>query len=83
MESKARCNEAIAALGGLDCLVTNAGGPPTAPFEKVEDEDWNIAYQLKSDERCPPHTRGIAGSEGFGPRPYRQPHRLRRQRADN
>src|SRR6202030_1702533 len=26
--------EAIAALGGLDCLVTNAGGPPTAPFEK-------------------------------------------------
>jgi len=46
MESKARCNEAIAALGGLDCLVTNAGGPPTAPFEKAEDEDWDIAYQL-------------------------------------
>jgi len=22
--------EAVAALGGLDCLVTNAGGPPTA-----------------------------------------------------
>src|SRR4029077_16931104 len=38
--------EAVAALGGLDCLVTNAGGPPTAPFEKAGDDDWNIAYQL-------------------------------------
>src|SRR5580704_15439322 len=38
--------EAIAALGGLDCLVTNAGGPPTAQFEKADDGDWDIAYQL-------------------------------------
>src|SRR3974377_709092 len=38
--------EAIAALGGLDCLVTNAGGAPTAPFEKAGDGDWDIAYQL-------------------------------------
>src|ERR1700730_12714498 len=38
--------EAIAALGGLDCLVTNAGGPPTAPFETAGDGDWDIAYQL-------------------------------------
>jgi 3-oxoacyl-[acyl-carrier protein] reductase len=38
--------EAVAALGGLDCLVTNAGGPPTAPFEKAGDTDWDIAYQL-------------------------------------
>jgi 3-oxoacyl-[acyl-carrier protein] reductase len=38
--------EAFAALGGLDCLVTNAGGPPTAPFEKADDGDWDIAYQL-------------------------------------
>src|SRR6202041_1759526 len=38
--------EAIAALGGLDCLVTNAGGPPTAPFERAGDGDWDIAYQL-------------------------------------
>ena len=38
--------DAIAALGGLDCLVTNAGGPPTAPFEKADDDDWDIAYQL-------------------------------------
>jgi 3-oxoacyl-[acyl-carrier protein] reductase len=38
--------EAVTALGGLDCLVTNAGGPPTAPFEKAGDGDWDIAYQL-------------------------------------
>src|ERR1700688_1357608 len=38
--------EPIAALGGLDCLVTNAGGPPTAPFEKAGDGDWDIGYQL-------------------------------------
>jgi 3-oxoacyl-[acyl-carrier protein] reductase len=38
--------EAIAALGGLDCLITNAGGPPTAPFEEADDGDWDIAYQL-------------------------------------
>lgn len=38
--------EAVAALGGLDILVTNAGGPPTGPFDKVPDEDWDIAYQL-------------------------------------
>jgi 3-oxoacyl-[acyl-carrier protein] reductase len=38
--------EAITKLGGLDCLVTNAGGPPTAPFEKAGDGDWDIAYQL-------------------------------------
>jgi 3-oxoacyl-[acyl-carrier protein] reductase len=38
--------EAISTLGGLDILVTNAGGPPTGPFETAGDEDWDIAYQL-------------------------------------
>lgn len=38
--------EAVAALGGLDILVTNAGGPPTGSFEKAGDQDWDIAYQL-------------------------------------
>jgi len=37
---------AIAALGGLDILVTNAGGPPTGAFETAGDADWDIAYQL-------------------------------------
>jgi 3-oxoacyl-[acyl-carrier protein] reductase len=39
-------NEAARLLGGLDILVTNAGGPPTGPFEKAPDQDWDIAYQL-------------------------------------
>jgi 3-oxoacyl-[acyl-carrier protein] reductase len=38
--------ESIATLGGLDCLVTNAGGPPTAPFEQAGDDDWEVAYRL-------------------------------------
>jgi 3-oxoacyl-[acyl-carrier protein] reductase len=38
--------EANAVLGGLDCLVTNAGGPPTGSFERAGDGDWDIAYQL-------------------------------------
>jgi len=45
-EVKRVAAEAVAALGGLDCLVTNTGGPPTAPFEKAGDGDWDIAYQL-------------------------------------
>src|SRR5271157_3415495 len=65
--------EAIAALGGLDCLVTNAGGPPTASFEKAGDGDWDYCLPAQFDERRSPHTRGIAGSEGFGARPHRQP----------
>jgi 3-oxoacyl-[acyl-carrier protein] reductase len=38
--------EAAEKLGGLDILVTNAGGPPTGPFERAGDGDWDIAYQL-------------------------------------
>jgi 3-oxoacyl-[acyl-carrier protein] reductase len=38
--------EAIAALGGLDIIVANAGGPPTGPFEKTGDGDWDTGYQL-------------------------------------
>ena len=37
---------AVAALGGLDILVTNAGGPPTGAFVKASDDDWDIGYQL-------------------------------------
>jgi 3-oxoacyl-[acyl-carrier protein] reductase len=37
---------ATEALGGLDILITNAGGPPTGAFDKVPDRDWDVAYQL-------------------------------------
>src|SRR5271154_1711607 len=38
--------EAVKALGGLDIVVTNAGGPPTGPFERASDQDWDTAYAL-------------------------------------
>jgi 3-oxoacyl-[acyl-carrier protein] reductase len=38
--------DATAKLGGLDVLIANAGGPPTGPFERAGDEDWDIANQL-------------------------------------
>lgn len=37
---------ALVALGGLDILVANAGGPPTGPFEHAGDSDWSIAFDL-------------------------------------
>jgi len=27
-------------FGGLDTLVTSAGGPPSGPFLETSDEDW-------------------------------------------
>jgi 3-oxoacyl-[acyl-carrier protein] reductase len=33
-------------LGGLDILVTNAGGPPSGPFMDFGDDDWDRAYTL-------------------------------------
>jgi 3-oxoacyl-[acyl-carrier protein] reductase len=33
-------------LGGLDGLVTNAGGPPTGRFEEITDEEWLSAFNL-------------------------------------
>jgi 3-oxoacyl-[acyl-carrier protein] reductase len=32
-------------LGGIDILVTNTGGPPSAPFEALSDEEWIVAIE--------------------------------------
>ncbi|MBW4085684.1 SDR family oxidoreductase [Paenibacillus sp. S150] len=32
--------------GGLDVLVTNAGGPPGGGFEEMADTDWDGGYEL-------------------------------------
>jgi 3-oxoacyl-[acyl-carrier protein] reductase len=37
---------AVAALGGLDILVSNAGGPPPGTFESMDLEAWDMGYQL-------------------------------------
>ncbi len=34
---------AVAALGGLDLLVVNSGGPPAGRFEDLDEEAWNFA----------------------------------------
>lgn len=33
-------------FGGIDHLVTSAGGPPSGPFLETEEEDWYHAYDL-------------------------------------
>jgi len=36
----------VEALGGLDLLVTNAGGPPPGAFESFSEEDWAKGIDL-------------------------------------
>lgn len=38
--------KAVEALGGLDLLVTNAGGPPPGAFESFTEEDWAKGVDL-------------------------------------
>jgi 3-oxoacyl-[acyl-carrier protein] reductase len=37
---------AVAALGGLDILVCNAGGPPPGTFESTAIDEWEVGYRL-------------------------------------
>lgn len=39
-------HQAVEALGGLDLLVTNAGGPPAGGFEAFDDTTWQQAVEL-------------------------------------
>jgi len=38
--------ETVETFGGLDHLVTSAGGPPSGPFLDTDDRDWYRAYDL-------------------------------------
>jgi 3-oxoacyl-[acyl-carrier protein] reductase len=50
VSTKAGCDHFIAEtashFGGLDILVTNAGGPPSAPARLITDEQWLAAIDL-------------------------------------
>lgn len=39
-------HQTIETLGGLDLLVTNAGGPPAGKFESFNDDIWQQAVEL-------------------------------------
>lgn len=39
-------NASAVALGGLDILVTNSGGPPAGRFEDMDDSSWQKAIDL-------------------------------------
>ncbi len=43
---KALVAKVVEAHGGVDILVTNAGGPPPGNFEDVGDEEWYDTYDL-------------------------------------
>jgi len=43
--SSSLTRSAIDRLGGLDILVTNAGGPPKGSFETVANEQWEQSFQ--------------------------------------
>lgn len=38
--------DAVSELGGLDLLVTNAGGPQAGSFESFSDDSWQVAIDL-------------------------------------
>ena len=38
--------QTVEAFGGLDLLVTNAGGPPPGKFEGIDDATWQRAIEL-------------------------------------
>lgn len=39
-------NKTVEGFGGLDILVTNAGGPPAGKFESFDDDTWQKAVEL-------------------------------------
>jgi NAD(P)-dependent dehydrogenase (short-subunit alcohol dehydrogenase family) len=45
-DTTAMVERAVEEFGGLDHLVTSAGGPPSGPFLDTTDEDWYEAFDL-------------------------------------
>lgn len=55
-------------FGGLDHLVTNAGGPPSGPFMGMDDDDWYSSFDLlvmsavRLVREAEPHLRDDGGT---------------------
>ena len=43
-EGRRLVERAVEALGAVDILVVNTGGPPTMPFESISSDDWRSAF---------------------------------------
>jgi 3-oxoacyl-[acyl-carrier protein] reductase len=60
-------NAAAADLRGLDVLVVNAGGPPSASFEEIDDALWQRTFELtflsaaRAVRAALPHLRAEGG----------------------
>lgn len=39
-------DDAAQRLGGIDIVIPNAGGPPSATFDETTPQDWDAAYHL-------------------------------------
>lgn len=56
-------DKVVEEFGGLDHLVTCAGGPPSKPFLDTTEEEWYHAYELlvmsvvRTVKECVPHLR--------------------------
>lgn len=58
---------AVSTLGGLDVLVSNAGGPPPGGFAGTDEDAWDLAYALtlqsvvRSVRLAIPHLKAAGG----------------------
>jgi 3-oxoacyl-[acyl-carrier protein] reductase len=66
-DARILADRAAEALGGLDILVTNAGGPPSGPFATFHDEVWHAAIDallmsvVRLSRGAIPHMRARGG----------------------
>lgn len=58
----------VDAFGGLDHVITSAGGPPSGPFLDTDDQDWYRAYEMlvmsvvRTLQEAQPHLTADGGS---------------------